>query len=139
VLPLVALLGSPSVGAQENAAGALFNLAGNGKCASERTCRGSSVDCAGANNIAIAAAGAVPPLVALLASPSVVVQKDAAWVLWSLAGNGMCASKHACCHGYTVCADANQIAIAAAGAVPPLIAILASPSVDAQFAAAGAL
>ena len=36
-------------------------------------------------------------------------------------------------------ADANQITIAAAGAVPPLIALLASLSVEVQGAAAGAL
>ena len=36
-------------------------------------------------------------------------------------------------------ADANKITIAAAGAVPPLIALLASPSVDVQRAAAGVL
>lgn len=35
--------------------------------------------------------------------------------------------------------DANPITIAAAGAVPPLITLLASPAVDVQDAAAGAL
>ena len=38
-----------------------------------------------------------------------------------------------------LCADANDITIVAAGAVPPLIALLASPSVDVQRAASGAL
>ena len=36
-------------------------------------------------------------------------------------------------------ADANQMAIAAAGAVQPLIALLASPSIEVQLPAAGAV
>ncbi len=46
---------------------------------------------ADANKITIVAAGAVPPLIALLASPSVEVQGAAARALCNLACNGTCA------------------------------------------------
>ena len=43
-----------------------------------------------ANAITIADAGAVPPLIALLASPSIGVQQQAAGALKHLAENGTC-------------------------------------------------
>ena len=45
------------------------------------------------NEVAIAAAGAIAPLVALLGSPSEDVQENAAWCLGNLARNGALA----CC------------------------------------------
>ena len=48
------------------------------------------------NAITIAAAGAVEPLVALLASPAVDVQRGAAWALAGLASNGMQAPDFFC-------------------------------------------
>ena len=86
--PLVALLGSPSVGIQEEAARALGNLAMNAD-----------------NCIKVEDAGAIPCLVALLRSPSVGVQECAAGALRILSG----------------LAD-NQAKVAAAGAIPPLLA-----------------
>ena len=47
--------------------------------------------CAAANKITMAGAGAVPPLIALLASPSIDVQEAAAEALMNLAENGTCA------------------------------------------------
>ncbi len=74
------------------------------------------------NKVTIATAGAVPPLIALLKSPSAGVQEAAAGALRNLGVN-----------------VENQITIATAGAVPPLIDMLKSPSAGVQEAAAGAL
>jgi vacuolar protein 8 len=71
---------------------------------------------------AFSAAGAIPPLVALLSSPSVDVQVAAANALFILSAN-----------------DENMFTIATAGAIPRLVALLSSPSVDVQEAAVGAL
>ena len=40
------------------------------------------------NKVAIAAAGAIAPLIAMLGSPAIGVKKNAAECLWSLAFNG---------------------------------------------------
>ena len=78
----------------ERAAGALQNLCG-----------------AVENRELIAAAGAIPPLIALLSSPKVGVQGAAAGALQNLGGH-----------------VENKVRIASAGAIPPLIALLSSPS-----------
>ena len=74
---------------------ALGNLAGN--CvwlllilkSFLRNCFILSIMCtAAANKIAIATAGAVPPLIALLSSPSIDLQRTSAGVLWRLSVNG---------------------------------------------------
>jgi hypothetical protein len=67
-------------------------------------------------------AGGIPPLIALLASPSVRVQRYSASALQGL-------SLHA----------ETCVAIASAGGIPPLIALPASPSVATQKKTAGAL
>ncbi len=91
---------------QELDAGALWNL--------------GDID---ANRAAIADAGGIQPLIALLSSPSVVgVQENAAGALGVLSVNAE-----------------NKAAIASAGCIPHLIALLASPSAGVQGAAAGAL
>lgn len=89
---LVALLSEQhSVGVQEKATGVLWNLALTGKracdnyCASLHTRRRRAAD---ANTVAIVDAGALPLLVALLASPSVGIQEKSAGSLWNLALNG---------------------------------------------------
>ncbi len=69
---------------------------------------------------AIAAAGGIPPLIALLASPSVGVHLEAASALRHLSVNAV-----------------NEVTIASAGA--PLIALLASTLAGVQECAAGAL
>ena len=75
------------------------------------------------NQEAIAAAGGVPLLIALLQSRSRrSVHRDAAGVLWSLADSA-----------------ANQRRIAELGGVPPLVALLAEGDAGAQHTAAGAL
>ena len=76
-----------------------------------------------ANTIAIIAAGAVPPLVALLRSELPAVQRPAAGALWNLAVG----SQH------------SKEAIIAAGAVPPLVALLRSDQSVVRREAAGAL
>jgi hypothetical protein len=96
--------------------------------------------CSAANQVLIASAGAVPRLIPLLASANVQAQEAAAGALRNLAWNGTQASS---CYFVTVIhvprVDANQAMIAAAGAVRPLIALLASPSVSVQGLAADAL
>ena len=74
------------------------------------------------NKAAIAAAGGIPPLVALVESASDATKKSAAAALQSLAVN-----------------DQNQAAIAAAGGIPPLVALVTSGSDTAKKSAAGAL
>ena len=64
---------------------------------------------------AAVAAGCVPPLIALLAAPSVGAQENAACALGNLR------------HG-----NEKTVAIGSAGAIPPLIAPLGSPSVGVQ-------
>ena len=96
------------------------------------------------NRAAIAAAGGIEPLIALLGSPSVEVQNAAAGALYNLACIGACRGG---CAGACGCvapyargaADATRVAIAAAGGIEPLIALLGSASAEVQKAAAGAL
>ncbi len=98
------------------------------------------------NKVAICAAGAAPPLVALLASPSSEMQGAAVEALGNLAGNCVWlllilkSFLRNCFILSIMCtAAANKIAIATAGAVPPLIALLSSPSIDLQRTSAGVL
>ena len=102
----MALLGSSSEGGQWAAAGALCNLAHENAV----------------NQQAIAAAGAIPQLVALLGSSN-IVRVEAAKALRNLA----------CNH------PANKQAIAAAGAIPLLVAALGGGSTKLEGAAAAAL
>ena len=74
-----------------------------------------------ANRAAIAAAGAILPLVRLLGSASEGVQEQAARALEILAVNS----------------DDNPAAIAAADAIPPLVRLLGSRSAGVQERAAG--
>ena len=67
-------------------------------------------------------AGAVPPLIALLSSPSTGVQEATANALRNLGLN-----------------NENNITIATAGAIPTLIALFSSPSTGVQEADANAL
>lgn len=151
--PLIALLASSSVEVQRAAAGALCNLAGNSTNAGP-TCiimRRTFACCAGEVETQIAASGAIAPLIALLASPSSEIQLAAAWALRNLAENG--APCNACHGGLFVlprvvahehrvsscAADQNKILIELAGAVPPLVSLLKSPSVALQRPAAEAL
>ncbi len=98
VIPhLVTLLRSPWVGVQGAAAGVLKCLATN------------VADTDYANGAAITAAGGVAPLVALLKSPSTVVQRNAVSALSMVS--------------YL---DVNKVAIPAAGGIPPLVALLGS-------------
>ena len=100
---------------------------------------------ADANVNAIAAAGVLIPLIALLASPSVEMQRAAADTLYNMSSNGTrsAAAPFAAALFYIltflVPADAANIAIIAAGAVPPLITLITSLSVDVQVAVADAL
>ncbi|GLC57934.1 hypothetical protein PLESTB_001291300 [Pleodorina starrii] len=104
---LVGLLNSSmSVKGQEKAAKSLMTLASNDD----------------ANQVAIAQAGGIPPLVKLLNSSDTGVQEQAAGALGVLAGN-----------------DANQVAIAQAGGIPPLVKLLNSSDTGVQEQAAGAL
>ena len=74
------------------------------------------------NQLAIAAEGGIPPLIALL-SHSPEIHRDAAGALWSLAANAT-----------------NQAAIAEAGGIAPLVALLSNVhNKAAQDTAAGAL
>ena len=75
----------------------------------------------GENQVAIAAADGIPPLISLLGGHP-EVQRDAAGALWSLAANAE-----------------NQTTIASAGGVEPLVELLANGSLGAQETAAGAL
>ena len=100
-------LRSGSTGEQQQAAGALRNLAADNA----------------ANQAAIAAAGAIEPLVALVRSGSVGAQEQAAAALWALAtGNA-----------------ANKAAIVAAGAIEPLTAMRSGSALAAMEQAEGAL
>jgi vacuolar protein 8 len=102
-------------GMQDNAATALYNMSHAGGHEAKD---------------AIAAAGAIPALVHLLASDSSAVREYAAWALGDLA------------HGHAQ----SQAAIAAAGAIPGLVQLLRSASLHLTYiftyiqrAAAGAL
>ena len=75
-----------------------------------------------ANKVAIVAAGAVPPLVALLRSGSEPGKERSAGALLILAVNAE-----------------NQVKIAAAGAIDPLLALQRNGSAEAQAISAGAL
>ena len=98
--------------------------------------------------IAIAAAGGIETLIALLGSPTAEVQKVAAGALLILARNGVCrgggvrrrerAGEGAASYARCVAAE-NAVVIAAAGGIAPLIALLGSPSAHLQNAAAGVL
>lgn len=100
--PLISLLASTSLSLQAASAGALQTLSANGAPArsgmrqtrSVSSSDDRSVPPADDNKIAIAAAGAIPPLIALLALPSLNVQRSAAWALRNLAWN----SEHAAAH-----------------------------------------
>ncbi len=94
----VALLSSRSPGVQVYASGALDMLA-------------LVIDYEG--SAAVAAAGAIRPLIALLFSRVPDVERSTAGALGHLGAEAVCGT-----------------AIAAAGAVPPLVALLASPSAD---------
>jgi hypothetical protein len=83
----------------------------------------------------------VPPLIALLASPSIEVQLPAAGAVGHVAMRGACSRcsrRSMLADDVSLCGgvDADQVTIAAAGAVPLLIALLASPSTDVQKVAA---
>ena len=157
IAPLIALLASPSSEIQLAAAWALRNLAENG--APCNACHGGlfvlprvvahehrvSSCAADQNKILIELAGAVPPLVSLLKSPSVALQRPAAEALNALASSGVCA--HADASSMLVRlvlsnnntlphADTVKISIAAAGAVPPIIAMLSSPLIELHRVAA---
>ena len=73
------------------------------------------------NQIAIAAAGGIPPLIALLEGHP-EVHRDVAGALWSLAAN-----------------SDNQQSIAAEGGIAPLVQLISKGSIGAQETAAGAL
>eukprot|EP00435_Cladocopium_sp_Y103_P017605 s551_g4.t1 len=75
------------------------------------------------NKVAIAAAGGIPPLVALVTSGSDAAKTQAAFALRNLALKN----------------DQNRAAIAAAGGIPPLIALVTSSSDSAKKEAARAL
>ena len=75
-----------------------------------------------ASQTAFAAAGVIPPLIALLASPSIRVQENAAVALCSLSTNAE-----------------NRVTIASAGGIPRLIALVTSQSVGVRDAASRAL
>ena len=78
------------------------------------------------NQVAIAAAGGIPSLIALLASNQPDLHREVAGALWALAGNPGNAD--------------NQRAIAKAGGIPPLVALLKlGVALGAQETAAGAL
>ena len=101
---------------------------------------------ADANRVAIAAAGGIKPLIALIGSPFAEVQEAAAGALRNLSSNGVCRGGGSMmCDGGVVpsyargAADGNCVAIAAAGGIELLIALLGSPSAEVQKAAAGAL
>ena len=98
------------------------------------------------NCVAIAAAGGIEPLIALLGSLSANEQNAAAEVLVNLADNGVCrgGGTRTCDGGavapYVYCGAAEiRIAIAAAGGIDPLVALLGSPSAEVQKSAAWAL
>ena len=74
------------------------------------------------NQVAIAAAGGIAPLVALAGSGTPGARESAAGALWNLAVN----------------AD-NKVAIAAAGGIAPLVALAGSGTPGAREQAAGAL
>ena len=87
---------------------------------------------------AIAAAGAIPALVACLSSPAVGVQAAAAGAIQNLADNGT--RQHAAARvRHEARAAANSVALARSGAVPVLVALLGSPDAGVQETAAGAL
>ena len=114
--PLLALLDSASTRAKENSVGAITQL-----------CRKSKE-----NQMIVAKAGGIPKLVAVIQSFSSTTMKEMAAVqLCTLAAEAikeMSASN-----------KRNQDAIAEAGAIPPLVAMLASPAAQMQANAAGAL
>ena len=96
------------------------------------------------SRIAIAAAGGIKPLIALLGSPSAGVQNAAAVALLKLASNGVCR----CCGGArrSVCnargsdgAGACKARIMEAGGRAALQPLLLSPSAEVQAAAREAL
>ena len=91
------------------------------------------------NGVAFAAAGAVPPLVAALASPHAGVREAAAGALRNLAAVGECARVRWVEGTWGGGAAANAVLITDAGAAPALVALLASPDDGAAEAAAGAL
>ena len=112
VRPMVAGLLSPTVtlGIQEQVVAFLHAKSSGGRAN------------AATNRLLIAAAGAVPPLVSLLSSPSIWVQKYSANTLWNLSVE-----------------EKNKGTVAVAGAIPPLIALLDSLDEGVQRGAAGAL
>jgi hypothetical protein len=76
----------------------------------------------GESSAAIASAGGIPPIVALLLSPSARLPREAAGALVNLSAD-----------------VENRVPIASSGGIPPLVALLALLSVDTQEAAASVL
>ena len=77
----------------------------------------------GESSAAIASAGGIPPIVALLLSPSSArLPREAAGALVNLSAD-----------------VENRVPIASSGGIPPLVALLALLSVDTQEAAASVL
>ena len=100
---LIAAVGSPASGAQEASAMALMALANHGSCRRARLRRSAGVARSPSrapavdNQSAIAAAGGIRPLIALLRSPVAGVAEAAARALRNLSRNGAppCAASRA--------------------------------------------
>ena len=105
IRPLAEMLRA-SHGEAEAAALALWKLARNAQ-----------------NNVFIAKAGAIPPLVAILQKGTDIAKENAAGALWDLAENN----------------ENNKVSIAKAGAIPPLVALLLNGTDVAKANAAAAL
>ena len=113
--PLLALLGSKSARAKENAVSAIVQL----------TYRSAEIQAE------IASRGGIPLVASVLISSTTnAKQMMAAASLCSLAGRAMAQL----CQG----GKENQAAFAEAAAIPPLISMLSSPSAPMQAASAGA-
>ncbi|CAL1142550.1 unnamed protein product, partial [Cladocopium goreaui] len=152
--PLVALITSGSDSAKEHAARALGNLAVNDQNRAAIVAAGgipplvalitSGSDSAKerAAGAAIAAAGGIPPLVTLITSGSDSAKVYAAAALGNLARtdqNRAAIVYAAAALGNLARTDQNRAAIAAAGGIPPLIALVTSGSDSAKENAALAL
>jgi len=108
---LVALLQACAIGARTPVASGIASLADAPPAQSTDPMRG-----------ALAAAGALPPLVAMLGDGTAEERAAAAEALWKLARN-----------------EANTAAIAAAGAIEPLVALVRDGDAKGKANAAGAL
>lgn len=152
---MIALIASPAAaGAHEAAATTLRDLSGNGALPSARCARGAALSHAHSRapaaegKIAIAAAGGIRPLIALLHSPIAGVKAAAAAALGNLSLNGAspCAGvlrgmwrPADCPVRRRARAAENKIAIAAAGGIPPLIELIRSHDSRAHEAGARTL